>query len=220
MNMSKYLVNFYVLIISIYVFTGCGNNSKGDDAFDAENNSATIEIKKEVWSEINLETTTFKNGDLIPQASTNEDWQNAILKRQPAWCYYNNDSMNNRKLGKLYNWYAINDKRGIIPNGWHIPSNEEWKQLIINKSAKELKNTSGWKNGENGTNEINFSAFPGGFRKINGEFYADDDGFWWSSNEASTNFAWCFILPAKGDDGVLTNYYKGAGFSVRCVKDN
>ena len=85
----------------------------------------TVKIGTQVWTTKNLNVSTFRNGDTIPEVKTNEEWIEAARIQQPAWCYYENDSMNGAKYGKLYNWYAMNDTRGLAPIGYHIPSDVE-----------------------------------------------------------------------------------------------
>ncbi|MDB9702101.1 fibrobacter succinogenes major paralogous domain-containing protein [Flavobacteriales bacterium] len=108
----------------------------------------TVTIGTQVWMTKNLDVSTFRNGDPIPQAKTNEEWKNA---RGPAWCYYENDPVNGTKYGKLYNRFAINDARGLAPQGYHIPSKVEWIKLTDylggrGPSAKtKLKSARGWK---------------------------------------------------------------------------
>ena len=109
----------------------------------------TVKIGTQVWTTKNLNVSTFRNGDTIPEVKTNEEWIEAARIQQPAWCYYENDSMNGAKYGKLYNWYAMNDTRGLAPIGYHIPSDVEWKTLVdfIGKESdagKKMKSTSGW----------------------------------------------------------------------------
>jgi uncharacterized protein (TIGR02145 family) len=89
----------------------------------------TVTIGTQVWTTKNLDVSTFRNGDVIPQASTDEAWEAAGENKQPAWCYYDNDTANASKYGKLYNWYAVNDPRGLAPAGYHIPSDAEWTVL-------------------------------------------------------------------------------------------
>jgi uncharacterized protein (TIGR02145 family) len=81
-----------------------------------------IKIGTQIWATRNLDASTFRNGDTIPEAKTDEEWKAAGNDKKPAWCYYNNDPANGKKYGKLYNYYAVKDKRGLAPEGWHIPS--------------------------------------------------------------------------------------------------
>jgi len=93
--------------------------------------SQTVTIGTQVWMTKNLDVATFRNGDPIPEAKTSDEWLEAGENEQPAWCYYDNDPANGEKYGKLYNWYAVNDSRGLAPDGYHIPSEAEWTILII-----------------------------------------------------------------------------------------
>jgi uncharacterized protein (TIGR02145 family) len=92
--------------------------------------SQTVTIGKQIWSSKNLDVEYFRNGDPIPQAKTCEEWKLASENKKPIWCYYFFDPNNGKLYGKLYNWYAVNDPRGLAPIGWHIPEYSEWKQLI------------------------------------------------------------------------------------------
>jgi uncharacterized protein (TIGR02145 family) len=108
-----------------------------------------VKIGRHVWMAENLNVDKFRNGDPIPQAKTLEEWDSAREKKQPAWCYYNNEPANGMKYGKLYNWYAVNDERGLAPEGWHIPSDAEWTILTNflggeKVAGKKLKSTTGW----------------------------------------------------------------------------
>lgn len=112
--------------------------------------SQTVTIGTQVWMTKNLDVSTFRNGDPIPQAKTDEEWETAKNNNQPAWCYYENKSENGAKFGKLYNWFAVNDVRGLAPVGFHVPSNSEWKTLSAFLGdeftiGEKMKSTSGWK---------------------------------------------------------------------------
>lgn len=98
--------------------------------------SQTVTIGTQVWTTKNLDVSTFRNGEIIPEAKTNIEWEAAGKNRQAAWCYYNNDSTNGTKYGKLYNIYAVWDIRGLAPNGYHVPTSEEWE--VLEKSIDEV----------------------------------------------------------------------------------
>jgi uncharacterized protein (TIGR02145 family) len=107
----------------------------------------SIKIGNQTWMTSNLNVSTFRNGEAIPEAKTDEEWRRARENKQPAWCYYDNDPKNGIKYGKLYNWYAVNDPRGLAPAGWHVPSDAEWTTLedqLGNDAGKKMKSTSGW----------------------------------------------------------------------------
>jgi uncharacterized protein (TIGR02145 family) len=106
-----------------------------------------VAIGTQTWTVKNLDVATFRNGDQIPQAKTDEEWKAAGDNKQPAWCYYDNKVANGTKYGKLYNWYAVNDYRGLAPAGWHVPTDAEWKVLIKSlgdDAGKKMKSTLGW----------------------------------------------------------------------------
>jgi uncharacterized protein (TIGR02145 family) len=108
-----------------------------------------VKIGSQIWMAQNLNVDRFRNGDPIPEAKTNEEWQKAIEDKQPAWCYYGYSVANGVKYGKLYNWFAVNDPRGLAPVGWHVPTNNEWSILInylggYKVAGTKLKSTSGY----------------------------------------------------------------------------
>jgi uncharacterized protein (TIGR02145 family) len=117
-------------------------------------NAQNVTIGKQVWMSKNLNVDKFRNGDPIPEAKTKEEWLKAGENKQPAWCYYENNPANGTKYGKLYNWYAVNDIRGLAPIGYHTPSNGDWDTLETYLSSqtketwkdpgKRMKSTSGW----------------------------------------------------------------------------
>jgi len=221
----------------------------------------SVTIGNQTWTTINLDVSTFRNGDLIPEAKTDEEWIAAGKNKQPAWCYYENNTANGTKYGKLYNWYAVNNYRGLAPAGWHVPTYYEWTVLSTflggeDVAGKKMKSSSGWDsyteditcanckswNDEyrrkkecnvcldtrvygkktfsgNGTNSSGFSGLPGGCRG-HGDFgYVGGIGSWWSASEINGTDAWARRLYDDGSNLYRLNYYKGIGFSVRCVKD-
>jgi uncharacterized protein (TIGR02145 family) len=214
------------LILSIVVMTAMMLSSYGDGASTEEGASTEVTIGKQVWMTQNLNVDKFRNGDPIPEVKTKDEWNKAGNNEEPAWCYYNNDPANGEKYGKLYNWYAVNDLRGLAPVGYHIPSDAEWTILTDNLGGEEvagtkMKNTSGWIENGNGTNESGFSGLPGGGRNEYGTFYYFDYCYWWSSTEDYdyTNYAWYRNL--YFNYGLVNRYsnHKRFGFSVRCLRD-
>ena len=167
----------------------------------------------------------WSTSDPIPEAKTDEEWQKAGEKKQPAWCYYDNDPKNGEKYGKLYNWYAVTDSRVLAPKGYHVPSDEEWTKLTDYLGGKgvageKMKSTSGWFDDGNGSNESGFSGLPGGFRFSSGTFdFIRSYGGWWSSTESHTFSAWYHGLDYTFGDVDRNVFGKGSGFSVRCLRD-
>jgi uncharacterized protein (TIGR02145 family) len=100
----------------------------------------TVTIGTQVWMTKILDVSTFRNGEIIPEAKTNIEWKRAAANHTPAWCYYDNDPKNGEIYGKLYNCYAVDDSRGIAPAGWHVPTVEEWKVMYDNiGSVKKMQ---------------------------------------------------------------------------------
>ena len=188
-------------------------------------NFKSVKIGNQVWTLENLNVARFKNGDIIPEAKTAEEWKAAGNAKRPAWCYYNNDPANEKKYGKLYNWYAVNDTRGLAPGGWHVPSDSEWIILFtylggLEDAGKEMKSTAGWLENGNSTNSSGFSGLPGGYREGNGYLtYIGRAGYWWSASEADVSNAWGRQLYYNISSLAPTYSNKNRGFSVRCVED-
>ena len=173
----------------------------------------------------------YRNGDPIPQVTDPTQWSNLTTG---AWCWYNNDSATYAfTYGRLYNWYAVNDPRGLAPQGWHVPTDGEWNKLIkfidltadttqccSNVAGIAMKSTTGWYNSGNGTNSSGFSGLPGGFRNFVGTYGAfGDGGSWWSVSNFNTINAWDRAL-GYDFSSINRNYNnKALGFSVRVVKD-
>ena len=121
-----------------------------------ENCIPTIQICNQIWMQKNLAVDHYRNGDPIPQVTDPTEWASLTTG---AWCYYNNDPANGSIYGKLYNWFAVNDPRGLAPTGWHIPTDDrdiptssEWQLLSDCLGGNEIaggkmKSTSGWNNG-------------------------------------------------------------------------
>jgi uncharacterized protein (TIGR02145 family) len=187
--------------------------------------SQTVTIGSQTWTTKNLDVATFRNGDAIPQAKTIGEWGASIQNKQPAWCYYENNTANGTKYGKLYNWYAVNDARGLAPAGYHIPTDEEWTVLSTflggeDVAGKKMKSTSGWNDDGNGTNSSGFSGLPGGCRYNDGGFgLVGKYGNWWSASEYDESLAWDRELYYHESSLLRYDFDKNDGLSVRCVRD-
>jgi uncharacterized protein (TIGR02145 family) len=197
----------------------------GNVTDNSQNAYKTIKIQNLEWMAENMDVSIFRNGDSIPEAGTNEEWLKAGKDGNPAWCYYENKIENGNKYGKLYNWYAIYDPRGLAPVGWHVSSDAEWRQTTDflggeDAAGTKMKSINGWKQDGNGTNESGFTGLPGGCRDLNGKFgYIDNIGYWWSSTEKDTKLAWYRCIDQSPWYVYRTNYFKQNGLSVRCIKD-
>ncbi len=197
--------------------------------------AGNVEVEKETtisekWMKKNLDVDHFRNGDPIPQAESDAEWERANRNGQPAWCYYDNDPANGALYGKLYNWFAVNDSRGLAPSGWHIPSEAEWramKNTLGSNAGKKMKSKGGWEKKGNGTNTSEFSGLPGGSRSLFGAFsYVGTYGLWWSSTEGPVPYRGSIIVSASS---CHLGFYSrdvhigcdptSEGMSVRCVKN-
>jgi uncharacterized protein (TIGR02145 family) len=189
---------------------------------DNDNKSySSVKIGKQEWITENLNVSHFRNGDSIPEAEGIDAWHKASDEKRPAWCYYNGNVDSGRKFHKLYNWYAVNDPRGLAPDGWHIPSTKDWTDLITylggqSVAGTKMKSPDQW----DATNASGFVALPGGYRNSDGIFnHVGKIGSWWSASEADPGDAWSLSL-AKGTGVVSTTYdAKRVGLSVRCLRN-
>ena len=188
-----------------------------------------VKIGKQIWMTKNLDVSIFRNGGTIRHASTKEDWQDAASKGEGAWCYYNYDPKNGEKYGKLYNWYAVKNSRGLAPKGYHIPNDAEWTILTdflggSDIAGKKMKSKDGWKSyvtlSGNGDNSSGFNGLPGGNCNANGYFLSFTEyGYFWSSSEYDTDYAWGRILNNHDTKVIRDNLNKHYGLSVRCLRD-
>ena len=199
-----------------------------------------VKIGEQTWMARNLDVSTFRNGDPIPHAETDEEWVKAGKNKEPAWCYYDNDSANGVDFGKLYNWYAVIDKRGLAPEGTQIPTYQQFKELSNflggdKISGKALKSCEGWKNNGDGSNESGFTAKPAGDRDDNGRFSGiGSSAMWWSSSEENDHMIYqrnmgmgkknkliaiSLNLSYHNNITVFFDTFKINGFSIRCIKD-
>ena len=178
------------------------------------------------WMTKNLDVATYRNGDPIPKVTDNAAW--AALTTG-AYCYYNNDSATYAATyGKLYNWYAVNDSRGLAPEGWHIPTDFDWTTLenclggaAVAGGAMKETGTIHWTTpNTEATNISGWAGLPGGFRDFSGTFGdVGGYGYWWSSTEYFTTLAWFRYLDYNS--GSIFRYVANMyfGFSVRCLRD-
>jgi uncharacterized protein (TIGR02145 family) len=196
----------------------------------------TVQIGNQTWMVENLNTEFFANGDPIPHAETEEEWAEASQNFEPAWCYYDNDPENGKKYGRLYNWYAVNDPRGLAPDGWRIPSEDEFNSLFsfIEEDDEvndfKLKCAEGWGPDSDATNETGFTALPGGYRNDSDGFIGvydmdcpeDSYAAWWSASEIEGDPVMAAYRGIEYEFDGYTMFWesdKGTGYSVRCIKE-
>jgi len=235
------------------LIASCSGNSDGaadmkgseqgaaGDAGAADAGFATVEINGQVWMAENLNVVKFRNGDPVPEVKSDEEWAKAGEEGKPAWCYYENAGIKGKKYGRLYNWHAVNDSRGLAPIGWHIPSEEEWIKLrdyYGSDAGIYLKHVEFG----GGTNESGFSALPGGARwgselinrysydeenRINrnqvmnvGFSHVDRQGWWWSSTDKTERIIEKDNFKCSGAQIMVDEHnqkYIRSGEEIECV---
>jgi uncharacterized protein (TIGR02145 family) len=180
------------------------------DVIMEEPTRTTTKIGNQEWMTRNLDVDRFRNGDLIPQAQSVEAWKEAGENRQPAWCYYDNNPENGKIYGKLYNWYAVNDPRGLCPEGWHVPTFKEWSVLRSNVGG-----SINWKD----YNSAGFNAPLCGWR-VGGSFMHLGDGTcFWSFDYNGPDFRKNFTI-IDYYHTFFPPYGPSDGASVRCLSDD
>jgi uncharacterized protein (TIGR02145 family) len=210
----------------------------------------TVVIGEQVWMAKNLVVTKYADGTPVPHIPEDEYWD-SLYVYEPGFCYYENSTRRRDEYGALYTWSAavhgldsINPElepiQGICPDGWHLPSDGDWKELemYLGMSALEA-DSEGWRGeiggklkstgrdfwlipNEGATDETRFSALPAGDRFPKGEFFnLQYSTFYWTSSNYDRDYAW-----ARALGYLVTTMYRGHqdskefGFSVRCVKDD
>lgn len=233
--------NIFLLILFIALFSSCNNeeNNKKIDAggggivtnpgagvtFNGYTYTSIVLGNGQEWMAENLRTTTYANGDPIPNVTDGNQWGNLTTG---AWAHYNNDSQYENPYGKLYNWYTVDDPRNVCPTGWHVPTDAEWTVLsdylggsAVAGGKMKSTGTQYWLSpNTDATNERGFSGIPGGNRNLDGTFsIIGYYGYWWSSTENSSGSAWYHQLYYY--NGYVSRYddNKKHGFSVRCIRD-
>ena len=203
--------------------------SSNDSMMSGDVNISSVKIGSQFWMDKNLFVSNFRNGDPIKHAKSKEEWIDMCKKKKPAYCYYDNDEKNGGKYGFIYNWYAVNDTKGLAPKGWKIPSESDFIELIENCGGEEvaglhLKSTTDWEEDENGLDKYGFNALPGGYIKHTGEFrYISECVNFWTSDEFDTD-----VVPdsaislelwgSREETEIGGPSHKGWGFYVRCIQ--
>ena len=210
---------------------------------------ATVLIGDQCWFAENLRSENYENGDAIPAGLSGSDWgstttgASAVYGEGDSTCTSLSPdgdacdvSWSLNEYGRLYNWFAVDDSRGLCPSGWHVPTDEEWMTMEMalgmtgteanedgwrgTNQGAQLKSIYGWLDEGNGTNSSDFSGVPGGLRNGNGEYsYAGALGYWWSSQPGGNPA--CNRYLSHNNEAVYR--YNGSnlfyGFSVRCIQN-
>ncbi len=227
---------YSLFIVGVFLMlSGC---SKKDDKAPITPNTVTdidgnvyhaVTIGTQVWLIENLKVSKYRNGNSIQNVIEAASWDTLTIG---AWSYYLNDPQYNNPYGKLYNGFAVIDSRGICPEGWHIPDDQEWTTLgtyvgtdTAGGALKEA-GTSHWLSPNTGaTNSTGFTALPGGYRSSGGDFPFDGIenlgslALWWSSTEFDVDRLWIRTLNKYSSHLDSQDGYKKAGLSCRCIMD-
>jgi uncharacterized protein (TIGR02145 family) len=228
----------YFFLIALCLLCACSENTDStttgftsefaeiEAALDDINTYPITEIHGQTWLAQNLAVTTFRNGDTIFHATSEEEWVNAGDNNIPAWTYFDHREAyfeDDYKV-KFYNWHAVNDNRGLSPEGWRIPTLDDWNELLKhyildNEKIDELKSEENWDMDGRGNNLSGFNAKAYGYCGdyagcANNELSTN----WWTSEEYNAEESWSIALN-KYNDINKYEWVKGAGFSVRLIKD-
>jgi len=192
----------------------------------------TVKIGGQTWMAENLKVTRYRNGDEIPTDHSNDDWRNLSTG---AFSIYGDSETNTFTYGYLYNWYTVDDDRNICPEGWHVPTDNNWSVLTdylggIDVAGGKMKSTGTIDSGDGiwlapnsyATDESGFTGLPGGYRiKYDGTYSnINKYGYFWSSTDFNNSSAWSRRLDYDISSiyrGYF--YYKNDGLSIRCIKD-
>jgi len=193
---------------------------------DGDNNYYTVvQIGNQLWTAENLKTTKYRNGEAITNVTDRDEWGTTTSS---AFCYVNNDVNLSSIYGCWYNFYAVSDSRNIAPVGWHVASDEEWNTLISSlNTAKmagaKLKSIENWPDNQASTNEVGFTALPGGYRKSYiGFAYASTYGqeaYWWTATESPNGAIYRQIMMQSTSFYKSIDMEKDYGMGVRLVHD-
>ena len=191
----------------------------------------------QTWTSKNLNVSRYRNGDAIPQVTDPAQWQ---MLTTGAWCYYNNDPTMGAIYGKLYNWYSVNDVRGLAPMGWHVSTATDWKKLVIcinpiadtlcsnivcddhiaGGALKEIGTIHWLSPNTAATNISGFNGLPGGTLGDGNFSKLGQAGYWWTADLSMQNFFARFrSLYYNGATIIGDQEQKWEGLSVRLVKD-
>ena len=198
---------------------------------------STIKIGKQIWFAENLRTTTYANGDLIPNIKDSYMWNDLTTG---AWVHHKNDIQNENTYGKLYNWFAVADKRNCCPVGWHVPTDAEYTKMInylggdsVAGGKMKSTGTTYWESpNTDATNVSGFSGLPGGFRYAWLNSSSDVApfsgigtlGYWWTSTKNlspsnSAPLAYKRVIDYGSGSVIRQSDWAGMGMSVRCLRD-
>lgn len=209
-----------LIVTAAAVCASCSNQVSDRDG----NTYDMISIGDQVWVTGNLNVTHFRNGDEIQEAKTPEEWILLGNERKPAWRLKNGTEDNGKKYGRLYNWYAVTDPRGLAPRGWHIPSDEEWKKMTDFLGGEIMASFSlrSVGLGTEGDKQpvAAFSGLPAGCCSEAGMIFGfGSNAYWWTSTEHDPAGAWVRMLDYVRCSMNSMAFNKQRGLSVRCIRN-
>lgn len=215
LKVNQYKFWFLLLLLSC---------NKSDESNENSNDIPVVIIGSQTWMKKNLDVAVYRNGDPIPRVTT---VQELAARRTGAWCYYENDPSNGNIYGRMYNWYAVNDSRGLAPDGWHTSTQPEWNVLNTflggsTIAGSKLKSVSGWNPPNAGAdNSSGFTALPGGTAYVFAGFRLKGDGtqFWTSITLSDTLSGLAVGLSASDEQARLIVTDRRDAQYVRCVKN-
>lgn len=212
-------------IKSVLTIISYKSNTTDSSVLDIDGNVyKTVKIGNKIWMAENLKTTKYANGESINFVSDNNDW----IQTGSAYCFLDNVKKNQKTFGNLYNWYAVMDQRGICPFGWHVPSVAEFNDLeiVLNKKNLQtgaLKSIHLWSQPNlEAAGYLGFNVLPGGKRWYKTglfEFSQIGSYFWTSSSSPQNDRAHYFAFSFDKPKVQKFNFYRGDGFSCRCIQD-
>jgi uncharacterized protein (TIGR02145 family) len=232
------MISRFCLILTAYFFLVINSQCKRPESNtikDIDGNIySTALIGDYWWMTENLKSARFNDGSNIPCVKDQSIW---LILNSSAYCYYQNIENYADTLGFLYNWYAVNSGK-LCPTGWRVPADDEWMRIegtadtkygtndpIWDKpglrgfdAGQRLKSVKGWRKGVTGTDDLGFSALPGGER-LSRYYAGGSSGFWWTSTEASSSSAYYRSLIYSFEYVARDTHPKRMGFSVRCIKN-
>ncbi len=183
-------------------------------------NFKSVKIGNQEWMTKNLDVDFYANGDPIPQVQNQNEWDNL---KTGAWCYYDNDPINGLKYGKIYNYFAVKDERGLAPNGFSVSKLKDWESLFhfLGKNDSLYKSSKGWKDNRNGNNQSGMNILPGGNRGWVSSFLGlNDYTTFWTSTELRPGDPTKIDFSYYRDFAMIfpngTNWNNG--YYVRCLK--